>query len=496
MVLRKSYKLKIVWRLFLPIAVLLWSIIALLGWYSIYHERELRRDFLETQLRNVNSTVLDAYERGDSIPQLVEFINFFTSNTTLNDMRIAVVDDYGKIIARGGGNIDIQDENQRVIPEIIKAERQGLATSIRSSMSGEQVSMINVMTSNDGNIRTIAEIPYNTNVEHALSYDTLIWLVVLTLAVCATMLAYAIAHKVSIAVSILRKFARRAANARVEDIDKFTFSHDELGDVSREIVKLYIDKDRAITRMEHEHQVAIRANEEQARIKRQSANNINHEIKTPVGVIKGYLDTIVSDPDMPSAVRDSFIRKAQTHADRLTQLLKDVSSITRLDELGSQIEMSVFDFHDLVYNIANDLEVSDINGNLDFEWDVPFDTFVLANYTLVNNAIMNMVRNSAKYSKGTMITLRLLSTDDKFCTFSFADNGTGVGEEHLSKLFDRFYRVDEGRTRKSGGTGLGLPIVKSTFVALGGSVKVQNVDPHGLEIIFTLRKANKSDKTE
>ena len=124
-----------------------------------------------------------------------------------------------------------------------------------------------------------------------------------------------------------------------------------------------------------------------------------------------------------------------------------------------------------------------------FVWDIPFDTRILGNYTLLNNAIMNLVRNSAKYSKGTTISLKRIGEDANTYTFSFADDGTGVGEEHLDHLFDRFYRVDEGRARKSGGTGLGLPIVKSTFEAIGGSVIVRNAIPHGLEFVFTLKKA-------
>ncbi|MDE6367533.1 MAG: HAMP domain-containing histidine kinase, partial [Muribaculaceae bacterium] len=143
----------------------------------------------------------------------------------------------------------------------------------------------------------------------------------------------------------------------------------------------------------------------------------------------------------------------------------------------------------LIYNVANDLEVSDINGSMEFDWQIPFDTYVRGNYTLLNNAVMNLVRNAAKYSKGTRMQLRLTGRTDKEYTFSFADDGTGVGEEHIPHLFDRFYRVDEGRARKSGGTGLGLPIVKSTFTALGGDIYVRNIKPHGLEFVFTLPKA-------
>ena len=102
---------------------------------------------------------------------------------------------------------------------------------------------------------------------------------------------------------------------------------------------------------------------------------------------------------------------------------------------------------------------------------------------------MNLVRNAAIHSHGTEITMRLISESPKFYVFAFADNGIGVAPEHIPHLFDRFYRIDTGRSRKAGGAGLGLSIVKSTVQSLGGSVSVHTRSTGGLEIVFTLRKA-------
>lgn len=487
MVLRKSFSL--FWRLFLILAILLWSIIGLLVWYNISNEVDLRKSMIESQLKNINATILNAYEHGDDLQETVNFIDEYNGNTTLNDIRISVYNEYAEPVAHVGRLIPLEDANHHIIPEIVLAENEGEATNIRPDMNSVEA-MFNVMTSNDGAIRTITTTPYSPSIARALTYNSMIWIVVIILAVVTTCFIWAFSHKISNTIYTLHKFAQAAAEGKKLDLDNVRFPHDEIGDVTREIIRLYLDKDRAIQRMKHEHQVALRANEEKARVKRQTANNLNHEIKTPVGIIKGYLDTINSDPEMPEPLMRSFLKKAQEHTDRLTQLLKDVSSITRLDEASSQVEVTDFDFHDLIYNIANDLEVSDIIGDLTFDWNIPFDTLVRGNYTLLNNAIMNLVRNAAKYSKGTAISLRLVSEDNQFYTFSFADDGNGVGEEHLPHLFDRFYRVDEGRARKSGGTGLGLPIVKSTFQALGGEIIVRNIRPHGLEFVFTLPKAS------
>lgn len=488
MALRRSFKL--IWRLFLPLVVLLWTIIGLMLWYTIRNETDVRKEILESQLNNVNATLLAAYEEGKDLHSTLEFIDEYNDNTVFDNLRVSVFNENSTLIASVGTPIVLEDADHQKVPEVDQVQEQGHATSVRESLTDRRKMMFNVMTSNDGAITVFAGIPYNARIAVALDYDPMIWMLVFALALVATVIAYVIAHRLSSVVNNLHRFAMKASSSRDYNIESMKFPKDEIGDVAREIVRLYREKDKATQRMEHEHEVALRANEEKARIKRQTANNLNHEIKTPVGIIKGYLDTINSDPDMPEGLRQSFLKKAQEHADRLTQLLKDVSSITRLEDGSQQVETTDFDFHDLIYNIASDLEVSNINEGLEFEWNIPFDTIVRGNYTLLNNAIMNLVRNAAKYSKGTRISLNLIGERDDSYTFSFADDGTGVGEEHLSHLFDRFYRVDEGRSRKSGGTGLGLPIVKSTFQALGGEITVHNAKPHGLEFVFTLQKAS------
>lgn len=489
--LRKSSNLLL--RLFLPFAVLIWAIIGLLGWYTISNEREVRRELMLQQLRNVNSTIIDAYGRGYDLQEIVNFIKFYNDNTTFDELRVTVYDDYGEAIAHSGEQILIEDSEHRILPELLEAEQYGEAHAAHASLINRTNSIFQVIVSNDGEIRTIAALPFSSRVSSELGYDALIWFLAIGLAFAATALAFGLANRSRMAVETLHDFAKKAGKGEINNID-IEFPKSELGDVSREILRLYQDKDKAMEQLKHEHQVAMRANEEKERIKRQSANNINHELKTPVSVIKGYLDTIVSDPDMPAAMRDNFISKARDHAERLSQLLKDVSSITRLEDGSQQVEISQFDFHDLIYNIANDLDASHVNEDVSFEWDVPFDTVVSGNYTLLNNAIMNLIRNAVKHSHGTKMELSLTGEDETFYYFEFADNGTGVGEEHIPHLFDRFYRVDEGRARKSGGTGLGLPIVKSTFTALGGEITVRNALPHGLVFAFKLPKGKAEDK--
>lgn len=496
--LKRTFSMQ--WRLFLPLTLLLWSIIGCLMYYMVRREKQVKRDNIELQLKNVNSTIIRAYIDGKNLQEMVDFIDIYNNNTVLDALRISVYDYKNKPIASTKIPVLIEDGiDHNIDPKVEELlEPNGIdeVTQVRPGFYDHEVLMINSMTSNDGMIQVHSGTPYNMIINRALGYDPMIWIIITVIALVTTGIAFYLCSLVSRSVYTLRDFATMASEGKIDNIEQMKFPHNEIGEVSRQIVRIYLAKDKALERSKHEHEVAMRAVSERELVKRQMSNNINHELKTPVGIIKGYLDTINSDPDMPESLRRSFLEKAQAHADRLTQLLKDVSSITRLEDGSQQVELTDFDFHDLVYSMANDLEVSHINGSLEFNYNVPFDCMVRGNYTLITNALMNLVRNSANYSKGTRIDLDLVKETETHYVFEFKDDGTGVGEEHIPRLFDRFYRVDEGRARKSGGTGLGLPIVKSTFTAIGGDVVISNVDPHGLCFTFSIPKAGSSETAQ
>lgn len=470
---KKSFS--IFWRLFVPLFLLLWIIIGIMFTYSVSNEKEIRRESLMYRIKNINTTILDRYEQGESIQQTVDFINAYYDNTSFYDLRVSVFSSKGQIIAHRGIPIETDATGQTfVIPD---------------------GTLVDIVASDSGQITVITAVPLNANLVKIMGYNPVVWFIVFGLAIIATILVFLIARRLALMIKNLHRFTVAAADGKVTSIDPDSYPHDEIGDVTRQIITLYRDKDKATKRMIHEHQVALRANEEKARVKRQIANNLNHEIKTPVGIIKGYLDTILSDPDMPEKTRQSFLLKTQEHTNRLTALLRDISSITHLDEAANNLETSNFDFHDLVYNIASDIEAGNLINDMTFDWDIPFDTVVCGNFNLLSNAIMNLVRNSVKYSKGTTMTLALAGESKSHFFFTFADDGIGVDPEHLPHLFDRFYRVDEGRSRKVGGTGLGLSIVKSTITALGGDIDVSNVKPQGLMFSFSLPKESNNEQS-
>jgi signal transduction histidine kinase len=228
--------------------------------------------------------------------------------------------------------------------------------------------------------------------------------------------------------------------------------------------------------------------QEKLRIKRQLTNNINHELKTPVAAIQGYLETMTTSKDMTEEERDTFIAKSYAHCQRLTQLLTDVSTITRLEDGSSRIERESVDLHTIVTEIASEVALLGDDKRMRMNIELPQPMMVQGNSTLLVSIFKNLTDNAIAYSGGRDIYIKCLGEENGLYTISFADNGIGIDEEHLQHIFERFYRIDKGRSRKLGGTGLGLSIVKNAVLFHGGDISVKNRKVGGLEFTLTLPK--------
>lgn len=476
------------WRLFIPMVTLIWLIIGILVFFQYKRELNYRTESIKSQLSIINNRLITAYERDYDLGPFIHFLAMYLGNDTFDDIMVSVYDDSGELVYRIGDPILQTDAHNRRTPELAEAEEHGEGRVVRNSLfSPDKIFYYSAIKSSDGKMYVHTAMPYTVSLSDALAVDSVMWIIVVAVAAVATAISYLSTKYLARNINLLREFANRAADNK-DFIATDKFPHDELGDISRQIVRIYREKDTALQQSEREHRIALRATEEKARIKRQLTNNINHELKTPIGIIKGYIDTIVETPDMPDEMRDSFIHKAQQHVQRICSLLNDISTMTRLDEAGNKIPTTDVDYHDLVYAVDNDLEVSHLNGNMKFTYDIPLDCVVNGNHSLLSNMLLNLIRNAAAYSHGTEISLRLINETAKYYTFSFADNGNGVPQEHIPHLFERFYRIDTGRSRKVGGTGLGLPIVKNTITSLGGTISVRNRNTGGLEFVYTLPK--------
>lgn len=287
--------------------------------------------------------------------------------------------------------------------------------------------------------------------------------------------------------SLDRAVAAMENGADIESMPQF--ADDELGDIARHIIALYGRLREATNDIQREHDNALHEQQEKLRIKRQLTNNINHELKTPVAAIQGYLETMTTAKDMTEEERDAFIAKCYAHCQRLTQLLNDVSTITRLEDGSSRIERESVDLRALVDEIATDVALLSDDKRMRVNVDLPAPMQVLGNSTLLMSILKNLTDNAIAYSGGRDIYIRCIDESPTMYTISFADNGIGVDGDHINHIFERFYRIDKGRSRKLGGTGLGLSIVKNAVLFHGGDIKVANRKIGGLEFTFTLPKA-------
>lgn len=233
----------------------------------------------------------------------------------------------------------------------------------------------------------------------------------------------------------------------------------------------------------------ITQKEEQARLKRQLTQNIAHELKTPVSSIQGYLETIIHNPNMPAEKEKAFLERSYVQSNRLTTLLRDISLLTRMDEAPELMEKEAVNLHTLVENILNDVTLDLENKAISVQNLLPQQLVINGNSSLLYSIFRNLTDNALAYAgNGIQITISSFREDERFHYFSFADNGVGIPEEHLNRIFERFYRVDKGRSRKLGGTGLGLAIVKNAVFFHGGTIFAKNVPNGGVEFVFTLQK--------
>ena len=229
--------------------------------------------------------------------------------------------------------------------------------------------------------------------------------------------------------------------------------------------------------------------EEQVRLKRQLTQNIAHELKTPVSSIQGYLETIVSNENIPREKINVFLERCYAQSNRLSRLLRDISVLTRMDEAASMIDMERVDISVLVGNIINEVSLELDEKHITVVNSLKKSIQIKGNYSLLYSIFRNLMDNAIAYAGSNIqININCFREDENFYYFSFADTGIGVSPEHLNRLFERFYRVDKGRSRKVGGTGLGLAIVKNAVIIHGGSISAKNNQGGGLEFVFTLAK--------
>ena len=216
--------------------------------------------------------------------------------------------------------------------------------------------------------------------------------------------------------------------------------------------------------------------------------NISHELKTPVASIRGALEIILMHPDMDEDQRRQFIERAYQQSGRLANLVEDISTINKLDTQTDFYNRLQLDLYTIVENVVQDLSIRASQVGATITHNIPKHLIITGNYTLLYSIFHNIIDNALNYVEKAEIHIEIINQDLANLYFCIRDNGQGVPTEALPHIFERFYRVDKGRSRKAGGTGLGLSIVKHAVIFHGGNITAINRAEGGLEFQFSLAR--------
>lgn len=227
-----------------------------------------------------------------------------------------------------------------------------------------------------------------------------------------------------------------------------------------------------------------------AQLKREMTSNITHEIRTPLTSIRGYLETLRYS-DLSPEQQAAFTDKAYRQAERLSAMMDDIRLISQMDEReAEEYRMEELDLG-LVVEEARIAFADRIEQSGDrFVNEIPDGLTIHANNSLIHSVFQNLIENSLRYAgDGVTLCFSCYHRDDEYVYLSYYDTGRGVPEEKLGRIFERFYRIDSGRTRDRGGSGLGLSIVRNAIRLHGGQIQARRHSPEGgLEFLFTLHK--------
>ena len=276
-----------------------------------------------------------------------------------------------------------------------------------------------------------------------------------------------------------------------EDYDrKFVEPFDEVSDWHLLLFSLVVMALLGWQLHRYAHRMDQRISREQAekenRMRRELTQNIAHELKTPVASILGYAETILDSPDMSDQDRTQFIRRTHQQAQRLTALLQDISTLNRMDYAADMLSKERVDVSRLFADIVQETQFAIDRRAMLLNNYLPQGIIIDGNTSLIYSIFRNLVDNAVNYSgEGTAIEVSAKETGNSW-QFTFSDNGVGIAPEHLPRIFERFYRIDKGRSRSLGGTGLGLAIVKNAVLLHGGTITATSNG--GLTFVFTLRK--------
>lgn len=457
-----------------------WTLILSFIGFQYLREKQYKSDFLNAQLQMYNCHLLEVVEDGLSYEEYIA-----THEKPFNDLRISIIALSGAVIYDNMISPDSLD-NHRHRPEIETALNDGFGYHIeRQSTSDGREYFYSATKGKRAIIRTA--IPYSSTLRELLKADWDFLGIMIIISSAMSVLAYFATRRLGKTIERLNRFADKAKKGEVFDENE-PFPNDELGFISNHIVQLYAQWQQTIRDRDIAYEATLREEQEKMRIKRQLTNNINHELKTPVASIQVCLETLLSGINLSEDKRLELIERCYTNNERLRRLLADVSLITRMEDGSMLIGKEKVVLNDILCEIAEELTIMPDEERMTLHTNFNERVILDGNLSLIGSIFRNLTENAIAYSGGRNIYISLIANENKEYHIRFEDDGCGVEEKQLTRLFERFYRIDKGRSRQKGGTGLGLAIVKHAVQFHGGTITASNRPNGGLRFDFVLKK--------
>lgn len=457
-----------------------WTIMLCFIGFQYEKEKQYKSELLNAQLQSYNKHLLVTVKNNLSYDS---YINIHEK--PFEELRISIIAVSGAVVYDNMLPLDSLD-NHRQRPEVAGALKKGSAYHIGRLSTSDGREYFYSATKGDSIIVRTA-IPYSADLRELLRADWNFLGTMIAISFAMSILAYFATRRLGKNIERLNRFAAKAENGETFDEDE-PFPNDELGSISSHIVQLYAQWQQTIKDRDTAHEATLREEQEKIRIKRQLTNNINHELKTPVASIQVCLETLLSGINLSEEKRQELIERCYTNNERLRRLLGDVSLITRMEDGSQLIGKEAVDINSIINEIADELKIMPEEERFSLHTDFNEQVIIDGNLSLIGSIFRNLTENAIAYSGGKNIYISLVENNDNYCRIYFEDDGCGVEEKQLSRLFERFYRIDKGRSRRMGGTGLGLAIVKHAVQFHGGTITVNNRTGGGLRFDFSLKK--------
>ncbi len=444
-------------------------------WYQYQRERAFKTDILHSRLQALNYAMEQQLgEKG--LRSDTAGLRTFVAGQRIEGLRVTVVDTKGRVLQDTRDSTVENMENHLLRTEIANAIEHGDGYDIKRASASTGGTYFYSAT-RFGDLIVRSAVPYSAELTRSLRANySFVWYA-LAIVLLLGLVLYCTVRRIGSHVELLREFAVRAERGEPLDHElERALPDDELGDISHTVMVLY-------WQLRH-------SEEDKTRLKRQLTQNAAHELKTPAASIHGYLEAILSDPDMPAEQRQHFLERCYAQSERMSRLLLDMATLTRLD--GPQpVEKTLVDIREMILGIIDESKPDFERLSITPSLYLPDIIHISGDRGLLYSIFRNIVDNALAYATGaTRLTIICAEVDNGDShigyEFTISDNGPGVPLQHLSHIFERFYRVDKGRSRRLGGTGLGLAIVKNAVLAHGGTVSAEPTPGGGLTIRFQL----------